>query len=210
MIRIRDLLNPLKKSNNEPEIDNAAILKENEDFYKLAYEELHNRNHKMVLKTLIYFIENDLYLRRNIGKILNSQGLDNDLNKGKEYIVDEITFAQHVELQSYYNSFRNTLMGDIVAYIVKSYNNVGKNIGDYKTASMWYNYSEKVNEYYINALRYDLIEKGKTRPDEYLSKMYYEIINAFEELKNLSFRTIRKIMKQTLEDSKLPQTLWID
>jgi hypothetical protein len=142
-------------------------------------------------------MENDLYLRRKIASQITPEDPD-------------IDFIQFVELQSYYNSFRISLMSDIVGHIIKSYNNVSKNINNFETASLWYNYAEKVNEFYINALRNDLIQKGRQFPDEHLSKMYSELIFAFEEVKNLSFRTIRKILQHTIEETKLPRTLFFD
>ena len=206
MLRIKDILTNLLTSKNEDPIENADILKENEKIYNNAYEELQNRKHKPVLTTLLYFIENDLYLRRHIAKVLHV-GSSEDKKTLKE-ISDEILFAQHVELQSYYNSFRTLLMSDVVAYLVKAYNNVGKNIENYDVASTWYIYSERVNEFYISSIKREFDKHGET--DEHLIKIYREAIDAFEEVKKLSYRTIRKLMKHSVESTKPPRTLFID
>lgn len=204
MIRIRDLLTfKLSQNKNDDElIDNSVVLKENEEIYTLAYEELYKRNHKKVVQTLLYFIENDLYLRRNISKIIH------DNSEESEYLMDEVTFSQHVELQSYYNSFRTTLISDIVTYLIESYNNVAKNIEDYDVAAMWYVYSDKVNEFYIKSLKHDLENNKHT--DEHLIKLYREVIDAFEEVRKLSYRTMRRLMQHLIKATTGPRTLFID
>ena len=90
-----------KRGESEQLIVNAIdILNENENLYNTAKDSVRNDDHERCMEILNYFIENDLALRRII------------VNKESPYNFKSIKVI--IELQSYYNFFRITLLSEIV------------------------------------------------------------------------------------------------
>lgn len=187
-----------KRSKKEHLIINTVdIMEENQSLYNTAVKELREKdNHTRVLEILNYFIENDLYLRRIISDDDSSQ------------TFNEVSLKIIIELQSYYNFFRITLLSEVVNYIVLSYNQVKKNLKDYDIAFKWYKYAETINEAYIYDI--DMILKKSTKDqgaDEHQEKIYAEVVDAFEEVKKIGLQAIQALMRQTLKNVTKPGTL---
>lgn len=178
-------------------VNTVDILEENETFYKTAVHELRQDNHQRCMEILNYFIENDLYLRRIIADDETPFGF--------------VSLKIIIELQSYYNFFRITLMSEIINYLVLSFNQVKKYIKkDYDLSFKWYQYAETLNEIYIynfnELLRKTNSEKEKL-PDEHQRKIYSEVVDAFEEVKRIGLQSIRVLMQQTVRNVTKPGTL---
>ncbi len=187
-----------KRGEAEQLIVNAVnILEENESLYKTARQALRNDDHSRSMEILNYFIENDLALRRIIA------------NKDSPYPFKSLKVI--IELQSYYNFFRITLLSEVVNYLILSYNQVKKHIGtDYDLALEWYKYAQAVNEIYINDVNSILRKTLKTGPDEHQLKIYNEVVDAFEEVKKIGIQSIRVLMKQTIKNVTKPGILRFD
>ena len=175
-------------------INTVDILEENESFYNTAVHELREDNHTRCMEILNYFIENDLYLRRVIADSENPFGF--------------LSLKIIIELQSYYNFFRITLMSEIINYLVLSFNQVKKHIKkDYDLAFKWYKYAETVNELYIYNFNELLRNNSDQMPDEHQRKIYSEVKDAFEEVKKIGLQSIRVLMQQTVKNVTKPGTL---
>ena len=187
-----------KRGEGELLIVNAVnILEENEGLYNNARKALQDDNHARCMEILNYFIQNDLALRRII------------TNKESPYSFKSLKVI--IELQSYYNFFRITLLSEVVNYLVLSYNQVKKAIKkDYDLAFKWYQYAEKVNELYIYDLNNILRKNLKDTADEHQVKIYNEVVDAFEEVKRIGLQSIRVLMKQTIVNVTKPGTLRFD
>lgn len=170
------------------------ILEENEDLYNQAKTALREDNPQRCMEILNYFIENDLTLRRIIA------------NKESPYTFKSTKII--IELQSYYNFFRITLLSEVVNYLVLSYNQVKKHIkSDYDLAFKWYKYAETINEFYIDDLN-EILHRNQTETlDEHQIKIYNEVFDAFEEVKKIGLQSIRVLMKQTVKNVTKPGTL---
>ena len=178
-------------------VNTVNILEENESLYTTAVKELRNDNHTRCIEILNYFIENDLHLRRIIADTDNPFGFE--------------SLKVIIELQSYYNFFRITLMSEIINYLVLSFNQVKKYIKkDYDLSFKWYKYSETLNELYIYNFN-ELLRKNTTdetqMPDEHQRKIYSEVIDAFEEVKKIGLQSIRVLMQQTVKNVTKPSNL---
>ena len=191
----KDSISTTTRGENEQLIINTVdIRKENESLYNSALHELREDNHTRVMEILNYFIENDLYLRRIIADQFNPFGF--------------ISLKIIIELQSYYNFFRITLLSDVVNYLVLSYNQVKKYIkSDYDLAFEWYKYAETLNEVYIYDINTILRQTKKVAPDEHQVKIYNEVVDAFEEVKKIGIQNIQVLMRQTLKNVTKPGTL---
>ena len=171
------------------------ILEENESLYNQAKKALRDDDDpKRCMEILNYFIENDLALRRIIA------------NKDSPYTFKSTKII--IELQSYYNFFRITLLSEVVNYLVLSYNQVKKYINkDYDLAFKWYKYAEIINELYIDDLN-EILHRTQTESlDEHQVKIYNEVFDAFEEVKKIGLQSIRVLMKQTVKNVTKPGTL---
>lgn len=202
MSRIRKILDAEKKvGTNQIEatkgesdqliINAIDILNENEQLYNIGVLELKKEdNHTRTMEILNYFIENDLYLRRIIAK--------------KERNPYELSLKVIIELQSYYNFFRITLLSEVVNYLVLSYNQVKKHLkDDYNLAFEWYKYAETVNEIYIHNLNM-ILKKGANEADEHQKKIYGEVVDAFEEVKKIGIQAIQILMRQSIANVTKP------
>lgn len=175
-------------------INTVDILEENQSLYNSAIHELHEDNHTRCIEILNYFIENDLYLRRIIAD------RNNPFNFNSLKVI--------IELQSYYNFFRITLVSEVVNYIVLSYNQVKKHLKDLDMAFKWYKFAETLNETYIYDIEAILKRSEKEQTfDEHQEKIYTEVVDAFEEVKKIGILAIQVLMRQTLKNVTKPGTL---
>lgn len=188
----------MKRGDSEQLILNAVnILEENENLYTSARQALIDDDHARCMEIFNYFIENDLALRRIIAD-----------NKSP-YSFKSLKVI--IELQSYYNFFRITLLSEVVNYLILSYNQVKKHIEkEYDLAIEWYKYAEAINEIYINDLNTILRKSLKVSPDEHQVKIYNEVVDAFEEVKRIGFQSIRELLKQTIKNVTKPGKLRFD
>lgn len=162
-------------------ITNDMLLAELDAIFLDSVESLSNYEHKSVVNVLKYLILHDLELRRIIGNQLQNV-----------LTVSESTLNGVIELQSYYNLFRTNLMVEVVKTLMEGYNKTINYLAvDYDYAMQMYQYTKKLNDYYLREIRHYL---GQRDVDQYQSRIYEESMQTFEEVHQTANRSIRKLI----------------
>lgn len=162
-------------------ITNDMLLAELDAIFLDSVESLSNYEHKSVVNVLKYLILHDLELRRIIGNQIQNV-----------LTVSESTLNGVIELQSYYNLFRTNLMVEVVKTLMEGYNKTINYLAvDYDYAMQMYQYTKKINDYYLREIRHYL---GQRDVDQYQSRIYEESMQTFEEVHQTANRSIRKLI----------------
>lgn len=173
------------------EITNEQLLQEIDTIFVNAQQALKEQRHTAVATTLTLLLSYDLLWRRVVGnQLINPQGPILSANK--------LNFV--VLVQSYFNSFRTSLLVEIVNYLMtQGYNQITKIVKEnVELATQRYSEVQTINNYYDAALKRWFAKQQKLDPDEHLEKIYFECREAFQEVKDTSIHVIRSVINKQL------------
>lgn len=170
---------------------NDEILREL-DALHIETTELINRDlHILVFPVFKLLFINDLFLRKTIA----SQLIPNAFGDIKiTYSEEEL--KQLVELQSYYNNFRITLLSTIASRLIELYDIATELVNkDLTLATQLFNATKQLDNWYIRQIKEELSPKNR---DEQHTKMYEECINLLDEVKNTGLQSIQTVLRANL------------
>ncbi|MHA2362860.1 MAG: hypothetical protein ACXAC7_02805 [Candidatus Hodarchaeales archaeon] len=184
----------LKDSLAKKDITNEILLQEIDTVFIRAQNALQNDYHSKVAKTFLMLLTYDLLWRRCIG----DQLIPISSSRQKILSANKMNFV--VLVQSYFNSFRTSLLVEIVNYLMhQGYNKVTKMIKDnLELATSAFAEVKALSNFYTKTLKIWFTIQQKRKPDEHLQKLFEECNDAFKEVKDSSIHCIRTALNEQL------------
>ena len=145
------------------------------------------KKHNLILNIFVYYLENELYLKKLLNRFKNKKIHNYNLRKYREIL----------ELQNYYNNFRILLISQIAEYMTQTFNKLQRMIDfDLLKSLKYFTYYEKVLNFYIENFKYKMHSEYNKISNINSEKMiqYNQTLKIFIELKEF-LNTIPKSKK---------------
>ena len=182
------------------EVSNEKILQELDALGIWTKELLKRHKHKLLFVIFCYLFAYDLKLRKRISSFLAPLASNNESN------YDEKDIADIIELQSYFNNFRVSILSDLTVYFTELYQVASEIVEKEKEelvllGTQIFNAAKKIDQWYIQQIHNILKpRKDKTgKINEQWEKMYQECLNVFEEIKEAGLITMKKVLHSNTE-----------